>query len=134
MIMATGHLGRHEIAALVGAANEAGVSRIVITHAEFPSQNLTPQEQVELADRGAIIEHCFTTTHTGKAPWEVCFENVRAVGAERCLLSSDLGQTINPPVAEGLASFAQRFLDAGFSTEEVHTMAVTNATRLVELH
>ena len=133
MIMATGHLGRHEIAALVGAANEAGVSRIVITHAEFPSQNLTPQEQVELADRGAIIEHCFTTTHTGKAPWEVCFENVRAVGAERCLLSSDLGQTINPPVAEGLASFAQRFLDAGFSTEEVHTMAVTNATRLVEL-
>ena len=132
MILATGHLGRHEIRALVGAANEAGVSRIIITHAEFPSQNLTPQEQVELAEMGAIIEHCFTTMHTGKAPWEVCFENVRAVGAGRCLLSSDLGQTINPPVAEGLASFAQRFLDAGFSFEDVQVMAVTNAARLVE--
>lgn len=132
MILATGHLGQREIAALVGAANDAGVSRIVVTHAEFPSQDLTPDEQVELADMDAIIEHCFTTMHTGKATWDTCFENVRAVGPERCLLSSDLGQTINPPVAEGLASFAQRFLDAGFTTSEVHTMAVTNATRLVE--
>ena len=57
------------------------MSRIVITHAEFPSQNLTPQEQVELADSGAIIEHCFTTMHTGKAPWEVCFENVARRGS-----------------------------------------------------
>jgi len=131
MILATGHLGRREIAALVEAANATGVSRVVVTHAEFPSQNLTPQEQVELADRGAVIEHCFTTMHTGKAPWEVCFENVRAVGPERCLLSSDLGQTINPPVAEGLASFAQEFLDAGFSVQDVRAMAVTNAARLV---
>lgn len=132
MILATGHLGPSEIAAIVAAAREAGVSRIVVTHAEFPSQNLSAREQVELADMGAVIEHCFTTMHTGKAPWDVCFDNVRAVGAARCLLSSDLGQTINPPVAEGLASFAQRFLDAGFSAEDVHTMAVTNATRLVE--
>ncbi len=132
MILATGHLGRREIAALVAACREAGVLRVV-THAEFPSQSLTADEQRELADMGAVIEHCFTTTHTGKAPWELCFDNVRAVGPERCLLSSDLGQTINPPVAEGLASFAQRFLDAGFSAKDVAQMAVVNAARLVEL-
>ncbi len=80
-----------------------------------------------------VIEHCFTTTHTGKAPWDLCFDNVRAIGPERCLLSSDLGQTINPPVADGLASFAQPFLDAGFSAAEVRQMAVVNAARLVEL-
>lgn len=131
MILATGHLGGREIAALVEAAKQAGVSRIVVTHAEFPSQNLTPEEQMALADNGAIIEHCFTTMHTGKASWETCFENVRAVGPSRCLLSSDLGQPINPPVAEGLASFAQRCLDAGFSIDDVRVMAVTNAARLV---
>ncbi len=133
MILATGHLGRREIAALVAACREARVRRVVVTHAEFPSQSLTADEQRELADMGAVVEHCFTTTHTGKAPWELCFDNVRAVGPERCLLSSDLGQTINPPVAEGLASFAQRFLDAGFSTKDVAQMAVVNAARLVEL-
>src|SRR6185503_3519779 len=46
MILATGHLGRHEIFPLVRAAREAGVKRIIITHAEFPSQNLTADEQI----------------------------------------------------------------------------------------
>src|SRR4029453_3719080 len=39
MILATGHLGRHEIFPLVRTAKESGVERIVITHAEFPQQN-----------------------------------------------------------------------------------------------
>jgi len=132
MILATGHLGRVEIAAVVEACRDVGLSRVVVTHAEFPSQNLTPEEQTALASRGAVIEHCFTTMFTNKASWETCFENVRAAGPNRCLLSSDLGQTINPPVAEGLASFAERLLDAGFTAAEVRMMAVDNPRRLVE--
>src|SRR5262249_996355 len=69
-ILATGHLGRHEIFPLVKEARALGVKRVVITHAEFPSQNLSGAEQAELADLGAIVEHCFTTYHTNKAPWE----------------------------------------------------------------
>ena len=53
---------------------------------------------------GALIEHCFTTMHTGKASWEGVFEAIRKAGPERCVLSTDLGQTINPPVAEGFAN------------------------------
>ena len=132
MILATGHLGRREIAALVRAAREMGVRKVVVTHAEFPSQSLTGDEQAELADLGATIEHCFTTTHTGKAPWEAVFANIRRAGVSRAVLSTDLGQTINPPVAAGFAMFAQRLLDAGFSRDDVRTMAVTNSTALVE--
>src|SRR5262245_23117839 len=39
MILATGHLGRHEIFPLVREARRLGLKRIVITHAEFPSQD-----------------------------------------------------------------------------------------------
>jgi hypothetical protein len=131
MILATGHLGRKEIFQLVKTGKEMGLKRILVTHAEFPSQNLSSDEQVELADMGAIIEHCFTTMYTGKAPWEVYFESVRRVGPERVVLSTDLGQTINPPVAEGFAMFAQKMLDAGFTQAEVRRMAVTNPTALV---
>jgi hypothetical protein len=131
MILATGHLGRREIVALVQAAPGLGVKKVVVTHAEFPSQSLTGDEQKELADMGAFIEHCFTTTYTGKAPWETAFANIRKTGIARTLISTDLGQTINPPVAEGFAMFAQRLLDAGFSTDELKTMAVTIPTRLV---
>ncbi len=126
MILATGHLGRDEIFALVKAGKEMGIRKVLVTHAEFPSQNLTADEQAELATLGAVIEHCFTTMFTGKATWEGVFESIRRAGPERCLLSTDLGQTINPPVAEGFAMFAQKLLDAGFSVAEIQRMAVTN--------
>jgi uncharacterized protein DUF6282 len=132
MILATGHLGRAEIFALVRASKAMGLKKVVVTHAEFPSQNLTGDEQKELADLGAIIEHCFTTTYTNKAPWDLTFANIRTAGVSRALISTDLGQTINPPVAEGFAMFADRLLDAGFTADEVRTMAVINPTRLVE--
>jgi len=132
MILATGHLGRDEIFKVVREAREMGVRKIVVTHAEFPSQSLTGEEQKQLADMGAIIEHCFTTTHTNKASWEDLFANVRKTGIEHTMLSTDLGQTINPPVAEGFAMYAQRFLDAGFSVEEIHEMAAVIPAQLLE--
>lgn len=131
MVLATGHLGRHEIFALVALAKALHVGKVVVTHPEFPSQHLSVDEQFALAGQGATIEHCFTTPHTGKAPWAAVFDGIRRVGAARCLMSTDLGQKINPPIAEGFALFAQTLLDAGFSTADVQRMAVTNAAALV---
>lgn len=132
MILATGHLGRHEIFPLVHRARELAVKKIVITHAEFPSQNLTGDEQADLARMGAVIEHCFTTYHTKKASWETVFANIRQVGVERSMLSTDLGQATNPPVAEGFAMFAQKLLDAGFKAADINRMAAVNPAGLVE--
>jgi hypothetical protein len=83
-----------------------------------------------LADRGALMERCFTTAYTGKCSWEQVFAATRAVGAERTVWGSDLGQVFNPPVEDGLALMADLFIEAGFSEEEVRTMAVTNTRRL----
>ncbi len=133
MVLCTGHLSREEIFTLVDGAVEAGVRQIVVTHPEFPSQRVSPADQIALADKGALMERCFTTTYTGKAPWEAFYEATRAVGAERTIWSTDLGQRFNPPVEDGLALMADRFLEAGFSEEEVRTMAVTNTRRLAGL-
>jgi hypothetical protein len=57
---------------------------------------------------------------------------IRKAGPEHCVLSTDLGQTINPPVAAGFAMFAQRLLDGGFTVEQIRRMAVTNPNALVE--
>jgi hypothetical protein len=130
LVVATGHLSRDEIFALVDGAVEAGVRRIVVTHPEFPSQNLSVADQCALAERGALMERAFTTPHTGKAPWERVLEASRAVGPARTVWVTDLGQVFNPPVEDGLALMADRFLEAGFGEEEIRTMAVTN-TRLL---
>jgi hypothetical protein len=133
LVLATGHLGRDEVFPIVAAALAAGVENVVVTHPDFPAQDFSVEEQLELAGMGAWIERCFTTPHTGKCSWEQWLEGTRAVGAERTLLSSDLGQINNPPVEDGLALMADRLLEAGFGEDEVRTMAVTNTRRIAGL-
>jgi uncharacterized protein DUF6282 len=130
MVLATGHLSRDEIFAVVEAAVEAEIATIVITHPEFPAQDIGIEDQTALAAKGALLERCFTTPHTGKVTWERVFEAIRATGHEHSVLSTDLGQVFNPPVEDGLPLMADRLLDAGFTEEEIRTMAVTNTRRL----
>jgi hypothetical protein len=130
MVLATGHLSRDEIFVLVDGGLAAGIRHVVITHPDFPSQDLSIEDQRELAARGALLERCFTTPHTGKTSWERVIEATRAVGAEHTVWSTDLGQVFNPPVEDGLPLMADRFLAAGFSDEEVRVMAVENTRRV----
>jgi Family of unknown function (DUF6282) len=130
MVLATGHLSRDEIFAVVDAAVALGIETIVVTHPEFPAQDIGIEDQIELAAKGALLERCFTTPHTGKVTWERVFETIRATGVEHSVLSTDLGQVFNPPVEDGLPLMADRLLAAGFDEEEIRTMAVTNTRRL----
>jgi hypothetical protein len=130
IVLATGHLSRAEIPVVVDAAVEAGVNTIVVTHPEFPSQQVPVSVQRELAAKGALMERAFTTPYTGKCSWDDVFAATRAVGAANTVWGSDLGQVFNPPVEDGLAIMADHFLAAGFSDEEVRTMAVANTRRL----
>ena len=79
---------------------------------------------------GALMERAFTTPHTGKVSWDRVFEATRAVGPEKTVWATDLGQTANPPVEDGLALMADAFLGAGFTDEEIRTMAVANTRRV----
>ncbi len=130
LVLATGHLGRDEIFAVVEAARAEGVRHIVITHPEFPSQNLSAEDQIALARQGAFLERCFVPVHTGKVSWERMFANIRAAGPEHSVLSTDLGQPDNPPIEDGLPLMVDRLLDGGFSEDEIITMAVTNTVQL----
>ncbi|WP_022881873.1 DUF6282 family protein [Gryllotalpicola ginsengisoli] len=130
MTLATGHLSGTEIVALVHAAHELGVSRIIVTHPEFTSQRLDVQTQKELAALGAFLERCFTTPHSGKVSWDELQDHIRDVGPEHSILSSDLGQPFNPPVEDGLPIMADHLHRAGFSDDEIRTMAVANTRHL----
>ena len=51
-------------------------------------------------------------------------------GPERSVLSTDLGQTFNPPVEEGMEIMVDRLLEAGIEEEDVRVMAVHNTRRV----
>ncbi len=132
LVLATGHLGKDEIFALIEAAGKIGVKKIVVTHPNFPSIRLSIAEQRELAQRGAYMEHCFTTPHSNKDTWESVYEQIHSVGPNHCILSSDLGQPAGPYPDEGMQIFVRNLLDNGFSTGDIRTMMVDNPSSLVE--
>ena len=127
MTLATGHLHQDESAAVVDAALEEGVRRIVVTHPEFTSQRIGVPRQRALAEKGVVLERCYTTPYTGKVSWDVWLGNIREVGPRHSVVSSDLGQPFNPPVEDGLALAADRLLDARFTDDEVRLMTVHNS-------
>jgi hypothetical protein len=131
LVLATGHLGRQEIIAVVQDAAQSGVNRIVVTHPEFPQQALAVEDQRMLADLGAYLERCFTTPLTGKIAWPEMVHNIRATGYERSVVTTDLGQPHNPPVESGLALMADALHAAEFSDAEITRMIVTNSRALV---
>jgi len=124
LILATGHLARDDTFAVVDGALEEGVAHIVVTHPEFPCQDFSIEDQVGLATRGCLIERCVSTPHSGKTTWEHVFDGVRAVGVERTLFSSDLGNPDYPAVEDGLALWADRLLGTGFAEDEVRELIV----------
>jgi Family of unknown function (DUF6282) len=130
MILATAHLGRDDTFAVVDGAFAAGVETVVITHPEFTCQNFSIEDQVALAGKGCLIERCLTTPHSGKTTYEHVFDGVRAVGIERNFFSSDCGNPDYPPVEDGLALWADKLVEAGFTEDEIRTMVVENSRRL----
>ena len=130
LILATGHLARDDTFAVIDGALEEGVEHIVVTHPEFPCKNFSIEDQRELAARGCLLERCLSTPWSGKTDWEHVFDGVRAVGVERTLFSSDLGNPDYPAVEDGLAFWADRLLGAGFDEDEVREMIVGQSRRL----
>jgi hypothetical protein len=132
MILATSHISKAETFALVRAAKDRKVGRIIITHVDFPSTFYSIEEQKELVKQGAFVEHCYTTPATGKVAWDVVIQQIRAISPERVVLTTDLGQVMGVFPDEGLALFAGKLFGNGFSEVDVRKMMVENPASLIE--
>jgi predicted metal-dependent TIM-barrel fold hydrolase len=131
LILATGHLSHEEAFALVKTARERGVKRIVITHVDFPTTFYTIEEQKEFEKYGAVMEHCYTTWATGKVTFEETLAQIKALGADRVMLSTDLGQQGACYPDEGLSAFAEKLLNSGISETDISKMVVKNPAMLL---
>jgi len=131
MILATGHLSNEETLALLKEAKRCGVRRMIASPCEFPATYAEVDLQKEYVKCGALIEHNTLNTINGVFPVERLAEQIRAVGSDHVLLTSDLGQTTNPFPLDGFAQYLDMTMKAGISAEEIRRMIVTNPARLV---
>lgn len=134
IILATGHLSAEESVALVKLAREAGVKKIVITHPEFEAVAMPVEVQKTLAQQGVFFERCFYATNSPqKLPVSVVADQIRAVGQESTILSSDFGQACNPPPVEGLNRFLQELARCGIAEDALRAMVTDHPASLLGL-
>jgi predicted TIM-barrel fold metal-dependent hydrolase len=78
---------------------------------------------------GAFIEHLAIFMYPmwpTKAGINGVVEMINAVGPERTILATDLGQIHNPPPWEGLRMFIRVLLEKGISKEALKRMVQNN--------
>jgi hypothetical protein len=135
LTLATGHSSPAEDLMLIRAAKQAGVQRIVVTHAMLPPVRMNLEQMKEAAQLGAQLEFVYNALIGPNKVFEIgeYAAALRAVGPEHCILSSDLGQAGNPLHPDGLIAFFKALVAQGFTTAEVDRMAKSNPARLLGL-
>ena len=132
MMLGTGHISHEETFALARESKRRGYKKLVITHADWNFTYYSLDEQMALAQMGATIEHSYTSPAEGAVAWETVFEQIRKVGVENTILSTDLGQKRNVYPNVGFQRFACKLAENGFSRDELRSMMVYKPAMLVE--
>lgn len=132
LVLATGHLAPQETVAVVERAQERGVRRILVTHPELPIVNMPIEIQKQLARRGVLFERCYYSILAGVRASGIV-EQIRAAGVDSTVLSTDLGQSHNPPPVDGFRAYGEVLMYNGITESEWWTMTRTNPARLLGL-
>ncbi len=134
LVLETGHSSASESLLLLAAARRAGVKKLVVTHAMADPVRMTVPQMKEAAKLGAKIECVWMTNLTGPTSHLVSMRHwkkvstadyakaIRAVGTDHFILSSDLGQYLNPIPTDGMKRFALELAAEGFSSRDILKM------------
>lgn len=131
MALATGHISAKEGLAVLHYGKEAGVKVLIATHADNPSDYYTMGQRQEVAAMGGYIEHCFFNVRRGDTKIEALVQEVKMLGAEHVVFSSDVGQPASPYPDEAITTFAQLLLEKGLTQTELAQCFKINPRRIL---
>ena len=134
-VMASGHVSAEEALMMFQEGRRVGVRGMVATHGMSPPTSLTVEQARQAAQLGVFIEFVGGTLATPAAQARIdrIADDIRKVGVEHAILSSDLGQRGNPLPADGYATYIDALRKRGFTDEELDRMAKQNPARLLGL-
>lgn len=145
LALATGHVGADEVMAVVKRSRELGIPRVLVTHALLNVPGLSLDQAVEAAKLGAFIELCFVQTKLGpqaSEAWARSYNNVQLsqmadaigrIGADRVVLSTDLGQLGMMTPADGMELMLAGLKQLGISQSDLDKIAKRNPAILLGL-
>jgi predicted TIM-barrel fold metal-dependent hydrolase len=130
-VFSTGHLGRAEVWAVVRAARERGVERILMTHVQNYTR-ATAQEIRELCEEtGAYAE--VITHNLAELEDEAIVALVRGIGPEHVAYGTDAGVLISQKPSVSYLYAVGIMLGAGLIEAEVRRITAQNQALLLDL-
>jgi hypothetical protein len=135
LVLATGHSSPAEALLLLREGRRAGVKHMVVTHALFTPVLMTVPQMKEAASLGAFLEFAGGNPggNGGAARMKTFADAIREVGAEHCILSTDLGQANNPFPADGLGAALVALRRLGVPEDDLNRIAKQNPASLLGL-
>jgi hypothetical protein len=134
-LLATGHLSPPESLALLRAAREHGVRRMIVTHASQSVVAMCIEHQREAVALGAWIEHVFFSV-TQHCPEPITMENlcdqIDRIGVDHVILSSDFGQVECGPPLFAFKEHLDKMLALGIPFSALRRMIASNPKALMQ--
>jgi hypothetical protein len=133
--LGTGHISADEIRLVISECQRQDFRKLLITHPLFEVPKLTLEEQKEFAaSEGVFFEYTYLpmTPLWGQGAKQTA-EAIAAVGPEKCVLSSDMGNYLNQPSPEAMRAFMQLMLHCGIACDNIYRMAKDNPSYLLSL-
>ena len=133
LVLASGHVSAQEALLMFEEGRRLGVRGMVATHGMSPPTSLTVEQAQQASRLGAFIEFTSGTLATPNAQAKIdrLADEIRKVGVEHAIISSDLGQAGNPLPADGFAAYMSALRRKGFTNQELDRMAKENPARLL---
>lgn len=132
-VLATGHISWRESKILVDSALKKGVKKIVITHPIYQKIRMPIKVQKELARLGCYIEQSYSMYSIDRIPIKKIARQIKEVGVNSVILSSDVGQVFSPSPSKALYNFCLLLSKEGIDEDGLYRMLVTNPKKLLSI-
>lgn len=135
MVLATGHSAPEESLAMIAEGKRRGITRILVTHPTNPMVRMTVEQARRAASEGAYLEFTGNGVYGVQKHCEFAdyVRDMRAIGLERVILTSDFGQVGNPLHPDGWRILFRGFAKEGLTGDELKLISKKNPSDLLGL-
>jgi len=132
-VLGFGHLTLDEMFALAKGCRDAGVQKMFIDHPDLAFTKVPLETQIELVKMGVKMNYVaaeISPRFYCISPKEIV-NNMRQIGVNNSLISTDVGTPTNPNPIETMRSYVQILLDEGLTPGDVKTMLHDNPSAML---
>jgi len=128
-----GHGNLNEMLALAKGCRDAGVKKMFVDHPDIGFTKVPLEAQVELTKMGVKMNYVAAeiSPRFYCIPPKEIVKNMRQVGVQNALLSTDVGTLTNPDPIEMMRTYVQILLEEGLTPSDVKTMLHDNPAAML---